>query len=131
MATATMFAISAPAAVCQIRAAPCAKPAGAVSLRSSVVGRPLCLRKSHAVQKRAVRAMAAADPDVAKSIKDAEETCASGTTGECAAAWDEVEELSAAASDKKKKEKEIAKKDPLEKFCEDNPETDECRVYED
>ncbi|CAK0779751.1 hypothetical protein CVIRNUC_004842 [Coccomyxa viridis] len=27
--------------------------------------------------------------------------------------------------------KQEPKKDPLEEYCEDNPETDECRVYED
>lgn len=44
-----------------------------------------------------------------------------------AAAWDTVEELSAAASHAK----ESAKEDPLEKFCEEDPSADECRVYED
>ena len=44
-----------------------------------------------------------------------------------AAAWDTVEELSAAASHAKAEGKE----DPLEKFCEEDPSADECRVYED
>jgi hypothetical protein len=44
-----------------------------------------------------------------------------------AAAWDTVEELSAAASHAKSS----AKEDPLEKFCEEDPSADECRVYED
>jgi hypothetical protein len=65
---------------------------------------------------------------VEESIKNAEETCAGdATSGECVAAWDEVEELSAAASharDKKKLD------DPLEAYCKDNPETDECRTYD-
>ncbi|WOL04027.1 hypothetical protein Cni_G12748 [Canna indica] len=66
---------------------------------------------------------------VAESIKNAEETCAEdATSGECAAAWDEVEELSAAASHARDKLKDS---DPLEKYCKDNPETDECRTYED
>lgn len=76
----------------------------------------------------------AAAPDkisekVAESIKDAEEACAGDpVSGECAAAWDEVEELSAAASHAREKLKDS---DPLETYCKDNPETDECRTYED
>jgi len=44
-----------------------------------------------------------------------------------AAAWDTVEELSAAVSHSKASGPE----DPLEKFCEEDPSADECRVYED
>ncbi|XP_078160545.1 CP12 domain-containing protein 1 [Carex rostrata] len=66
---------------------------------------------------------------VSESIKQAEETCADNpSAGECVAAWDEVEELSAAASHARDKNKT---KDPLEEYCKDNPETDECRTYED
>uniref|UniRef100_R7W0K0 Uncharacterized protein n=1 Tax=Aegilops tauschii TaxID=37682 RepID=R7W0K0_AEGTA len=39
-----------------------------------------------------------------------------------------VEELSAAASHARDRKKEHS--DPLEEFCEDNPETDECRTYD-
>ncbi|KAL5217276.1 hypothetical protein ABZP36_017960 [Zizania latifolia] len=66
---------------------------------------------------------------VSESIKQAEETCAEDPVGgECAAAWDEVEELSAAASHVRDRKKDS---DPLEEYCKDNPETDECRTYED
>lgn len=66
---------------------------------------------------------------VEESIKKAEEACAGDAeSGECAAAWDEVEELSAAASHARDKLKDV---DPLEAFCKDNPETEECRTYED
>lgn len=66
---------------------------------------------------------------VSESIKEAEEKCAEDPkAGECVAAWDEVEELSAAASHARDKNKG---KDPLEEYCKDNPETDECRTYED
>lgn len=66
---------------------------------------------------------------VEKSIKDAEAACSEdAASGECAAAWDEVEELSAAASHAKDKKKGS---DPLEEYCKDNPATDECRTYED
>ncbi|XP_051141810.1 calvin cycle protein CP12-1, chloroplastic [Andrographis paniculata] len=77
---------------------------------------------------------AAAAPDklsgkVEESIKKAEETCSDDpVSGECAAAWDEVEELSAAASHARDRQKESS--DPLENFCKDNPETDECRTYD-
>ena len=46
---------------------------------------------------------------------------------ECAAAWDAVEEVQAAASH----QKQSKPKNSLEKYCDDNPEADECRVYED
>ncbi|PKA48501.1 Calvin cycle protein CP12-2, chloroplastic [Apostasia shenzhenica] len=66
---------------------------------------------------------------VSESIKRAEEACeGDAASGECAAAWDEVEELSAAASHARDRSKES---DPLENYCKDNPETDECRTYED
>ncbi|KAF9669262.1 hypothetical protein SADUNF_Sadunf14G0089500 [Salix dunnii] len=65
---------------------------------------------------------------VEKSIKEEEVCSGDAASGECAAAWDEVEELSAAASHAKAKKKES---DPLEEHCKDNPETDECRTYED
>lgn len=66
---------------------------------------------------------------VVESIKNAEEMCSDNpTSGECAAAWDEVEELSAAASHARDLKKAS---DPLETFCKDNPEDEECRTYED
>ncbi|MQL77638.1 hypothetical protein Taro_010047 [Colocasia esculenta] len=66
---------------------------------------------------------------VSESIKAAEEACAGDpVSGECVAAWDEVEELSAAASHARDK---LKGSDPLENYCKDNPEADECRTYED
>ncbi|GMJ09226.1 CP12 DOMAIN-CONTAINING PROTEIN 1, CP12 domain-containing protein 2 [Hibiscus trionum] len=65
---------------------------------------------------------------VEKSIKEAQEACSDDpASGECVAAWDEVEELSAAASHARDKQKDS---DPLENYCKDNPETDECRTYD-
>uniref|UniRef100_A0A7N0TMV0 CP12 domain-containing protein n=1 Tax=Kalanchoe fedtschenkoi TaxID=63787 RepID=A0A7N0TMV0_KALFE len=65
---------------------------------------------------------------VAESIKEAEEACAGDpVSGECVAAWDAVEELSAAASHARERSKNS---DPLETYCKDNPETDECRTYD-
>ncbi|RWR97953.1 calvin cycle protein CP12-1, chloroplastic [Cinnamomum micranthum f. kanehirae] len=40
---------------------------------------------------------------------------------------DEVEEVSAAASHARQRLKEL---DPLENYCKDNPETDECKTYD-
>ncbi|KVI12464.1 calvin cycle protein CP12-1, chloroplastic [Cynara cardunculus var. scolymus] len=66
---------------------------------------------------------------IASSIESAKESCAEDpASGECVAAWDEVEELSAASSHARDKAKDT---DPLETYCKDNPETDECRTYED
>ena len=51
-----------------------------------------------------------------------------GTSGECAAAWDAVEELQAEAAHQKQGNPE---KNSLEKFCDANPDAVECRVYDD
>ncbi|KAK6937282.1 hypothetical protein RJ641_030790 [Dillenia turbinata] len=84
-------------------------------------------------QLRAARLRVAAAPEqlsdkVAESVKNAEEACAGDpASGECVAAWDEVEELSAAASHARDKKKET---DALETYCKDNPESVECRTYD-
>mgnify|MGYP001054253665 CR=1 FL=1 len=49
------------------------------------------------------------------------------TSGECAAAWDAVEELQAEASHQKGK----PQKSSFEQYCDNNPDAAECRVYED
>ncbi|MEL6928376.1 MAG: CBS domain-containing protein [Cyanobacteria bacterium J06600_6] len=66
--------------------------------------------------------------DVAR--EEARAVCAAkgATAPECAAAWDEVEELQAAAADKRQTEK---KTNSLEAYCADNPDALECRIYED
>jgi hypothetical protein len=48
-------------------------------------------------------------------------------SAECAAAWDAVEELQAEASHQKQSKPKTA----FEKYCDDNPDADECRVYDD
>lgn len=45
---------------------------------------------------------------------------------ECAAAWDVVEELQATAS-----HQQVNAKTPFQRYCEENPEADECRLYDD
>lgn len=81
----------------------------------------ICLRTVYATPENLTE-------KVEESIKAAQETCAEDpAAGECVAAWDEVEELSAARSHAKDKLKET---DALETYCKDNPETDECRTYD-
>jgi CBS domain-containing protein len=50
------------------------------------------------------------------------------TSPECAAAWDVVEELQAEAADRRV---EKQGKTSLQIYCEQNPDADECRIYED
>ena len=67
---------------------------------------------------------------IQKERESAREVCTTSGEGsrECAAAWDTVEELSAEASHQKQK---APQKSSLEKYCDDNPDALECRVYED
>ena len=50
-----------------------------------------------------------------------------GTSSECAAAWDVVEELQAEASH----QQQVKPKNSLERYCDDNPDAAECRVYDE
>jgi CP12 domain len=50
-----------------------------------------------------------------------------GTSPECAAAWDAVEELQAEAAH----QRQTKPKNSLEQYCDDNPEAAECRIYDD
>lgn len=50
-----------------------------------------------------------------------------GNSAECAAAWDAVEELQAEASH----QKQVKPKNSFEKYCDDNPDAAECRLYDD
>jgi hypothetical protein len=62
--------------------------------------------------------------------KQAREVCdlEGATSGECAAAWDAVEELQAAAAHQRQ---EHPQKSSFEQYCDNNPDAPECRVYED
>jgi hypothetical protein len=51
-----------------------------------------------------------------------------GSSPECAAAWDAVEELQAEASHQRESH---PPKTSLEKYCDDNPDAAECRLYDD
>ncbi|KAL0016709.1 hypothetical protein SO802_003778 [Lithocarpus litseifolius] len=66
---------------------------------------------------------------IEKKVIEAKEVCGEDErSDECKVAWDEVEEISQAKADLRLK---LEKQDPLEFFCQDHPETDECRLYED
>lgn len=67
---------------------------------------------------------------IPNAIAEAQKACEEDpTSAPCAVAWDEVEELTAEAAHQRDREKTSG--DPLEKYCADNPESDECRTYED
>lgn len=65
---------------------------------------------------------------IEEELQNARAVCdVNGTTsGECAAAWDAVEELQAEASH----QRQVKPKNSLEQFCDDNPDALECRVYD-
>ncbi|KAK8500911.1 hypothetical protein V6N13_061815 [Hibiscus sabdariffa] len=68
---------------------------------------------------------------IEKKVTEAKQVCEGDeTSDECKVAWDEVEEVSQAKADLRLR-LEVEKKDPLESFCQENPETEECKVYED
>ncbi|MDJ0575063.1 MAG: Calvin cycle protein CP12 [Xenococcaceae cyanobacterium MO_234.B1] len=67
---------------------------------------------------------------IQKEKEQAREVCSieGATSGECAAAWDAVEELQAEASHQREKNPQ---KSSFEQYCDNNPDALECRVYED
>ncbi len=68
---------------------------------------------------------------IEKELKQAREACdtSGAQSGECAAAWDAVEELQAEASHQRNSTE--TNKSSLEQYCDDNPEAAECRIYDD
>ncbi len=48
-------------------------------------------------------------------------------SGECAAAWDAVEELQAEAAH----QRQTKPKSSFDQYCDDNPDAAECRIYDD
>lgn len=69
------------------------------------------------------------DENIKQAIEDARSACK--TTGnfssECAAAWDVVEEMQAAKGDRQEIEHS---KTSLDRYCEQRPDADECRIYD-
>lgn len=72
--------------------------------------------------------------DIQEKIEQERETARSvcdiqgSQSGECAAAWDVVEELQAEAAHQRQK---VKPKNSLEQYCDANPDADECRMYDD
>lgn len=65
---------------------------------------------------------------IQQEIASAREACATdGNPQECAAAWDAVEELQAEAAHQREKGTD---KNSFEAYCDNNPDADECRVYD-
>lgn len=66
---------------------------------------------------------------IAQELEQARAVCStSGSDSpECAAAWDAVEELQAEASH----QKQTPQKTEFEKYCDENPDAAECRLYDD
>ncbi|TVP68524.1 MAG: hypothetical protein EA342_05765 [Leptolyngbya sp. LCM1.Bin17] len=66
---------------------------------------------------------------IEKELETARDACdtAGSTSQECAAAWDAVEELQAEAAHQRDKGTD---KSSFETYCENNPDADECRVYD-
>lgn len=67
---------------------------------------------------------------IEKELENARAVCSTdgSTSAECAAAWDAVEELQAEASHQRQSHPQ---KNSLEKYCDDNPDAVECRIYDD
>ena len=67
---------------------------------------------------------------IAKEREEARAICDSegADSGDCAVAWDTVEELQAEAAHQRQDNPE---KTSLESYCDENPDAAECRVYDD
>jgi CP12 domain len=65
---------------------------------------------------------------IKEELQVARDACEVNGTGsiECAVAWETVEELQSEAAHQKE-----GVKNSLERFCDDNPDAAECRIYED
>ncbi|MDG2992230.1 Calvin cycle protein CP12 [Candidatus Synechococcus calcipolaris G9] len=72
------------------------------------------------------------EKEIEKARVDAREVCdiQGSTSGQCAAAWDALEELQAEASHQRE-EKKDEHRTSLEQYCDDNPDAAECRIYDD
>lgn len=66
---------------------------------------------------------------IEKKVKEAKEVCSEDArSDECKVAWDEVEEVSQAKVHLRIKLQ--LNQDPLEPYCQNNPDADECRTYD-
>ena len=69
---------------------------------------------------------------IEQKILEAKKACEGdeASSDGCKVAWDEVEEVSKAKATLRRRMEESGR-DPLEPFCMENPETDECSVVDD
>ena len=67
---------------------------------------------------------------IQEELAHAREVCSveGASPGECAAAWDAVEELQSEAAHQREA---IPAPNSLQKYCDENPEAAECRIYDD
>eukprot|EP00959_Pyramimonas_sp_CCMP1952_P103540 2165212-Pyramimonas_sp.AAC.1 len=77
-----------------LRPSPCLSHVHSTDIPAFFVGAPL---HAHSFDSEVT------GEDISGAIDEAKETCEDGTAGECAAAWDTVEELSATAAHQKAK----------------------------
>ncbi len=86
---------------------------------------------SEQVQQEIKKAASHIEELIEREREEARAICESSgsDTGECAAAWDAVEELQAEASHQ---HAAVAQpKNSLERYCADNPSASECLIYDD
>jgi CP12 domain len=67
---------------------------------------------------------------IQEEIQSARAVCAdpNSTSSDCAVAWDTVEEMQAEAAHQRQN---APQKSSLERYCDENPDAAECRLYED
>lgn len=67
---------------------------------------------------------------IEKELENARSVCSveGASSGECAAAWDAVEELQAEAAHQRQNQPE---KTYFQSYCDENPDAVECRIYDD
>ncbi|CAA9587152.1 Protein CP12, regulation of Calvin cycle via association/dissociation of PRK/CP12/GAPDH complex [uncultured Synechococcales cyanobacterium] len=84
------------------------------------------------IKKAASNIANSIDELIEKEREQARAACATsgGDSTECAVAWDVVEELQAEAAHQKTSTR-AKPKNSLEKYCDENPSADECRIYDD
>ncbi|KAF0898046.1 hypothetical protein E2562_001721 [Oryza meyeriana var. granulata] len=123
-----------------------ALPAGVSGAGVRTLGAPASVRQCSHRQRRGrlvaasvkwrykgtARKEAALSELIERKVAEATEACAGEEAGEagCRVAWDEVEEVSQARADLRRRIAEGAD-DPLEPFCSHNPLADDCAVVYD
>ncbi len=66
---------------------------------------------------------------IQEELEHARTVCSTdgSNAAECAAAWDAVEELQAEAAH----QRQVKQKNSFERYCDDNPDAAECRIYDE